>query len=163
MKFREVVFFSRTFFSLKTPELTLEYTIKESASTSALIPSSSLPRPPTRRVAFNLLGFLVVASHKRAFISSLSFLNNKQKLYYNACCSHLTCVFFFLTFFTVFVSLKYLSLLVLRSNKSCVSREGNANTNGRIRAVVARFGVLLLSLESLAECLSVCVSYSFAF
>ena len=58
-------------------------------------------------------------------------------------CSHLTCVFFFLTF-PFFVSLKYLSLLVLHSNKSCVSREGNANTDGRIRVGVARFvGVLL--------------------
>ena len=59
-------------------------------------------------------------------------------------------MFFFLTFFTVFVSLKYLSLLVLHSNKSCVSREGNANTDGRIRVGVARFVGVLLFLESLS-------------
>ena len=65
---------------------------------------------------------------------------------------------FFLTFFTVFVSLKYLSLLVLRSNKSCVSREGNANTDGRIRVGVARFVGVLLFLESLCVCVSLSVS-----
>ncbi len=72
-------------------------------------------------------------------------------------CSHLTCVFFFLTF-PFFVSLKYLSLLVLHSNKSCVSREGNANTDGRIRVGVARFVGVLLFLESLSVCVSLSVS-----
>ena len=66
-------------------------------------------------------------------------------------------MFFFLTL-PFFVSLKYLSLLVLHSNESCVSREGNANTDGRIRVGVARFVGVLLFLESLSLCVSLSVS-----
>ena len=67
---------------------------------------------------------------------------------------------FFSHILPFFVSLKYLSLLVLRSNKSCVSREGNANTDGRIRVGgVARFELgVLLFLESLSVCVSLSVS-----
>ena len=50
---------------------------------------------------------------------------------------------------------------IARSEKSCVSREGNANTTDgrRIRVVgVARFVGVLLFLESLSVCVSLSVS-----
>ena len=59
--------------------------------------------------------------------------------------------------------MKSFTFIIALSNKSCFSREGNANTRGRIRAGgVARF-VVLLSLESLADCLSLSLSYSLRF
>ena len=57
--------------------------------------------------------------------------------------------------------MKSFTFIIALSNKSCFSREGNANTRGRIRAVVARF-VVLLSLESLADCLSLSLSLSYS-
>ena len=58
--------------------------------------------------------------------------------------------------------MKSFTFIIALSNKSCFSREGNANTRGRIRAGgVARF-VVLLSLESLADCLSLSLSLSYS-
>ena len=59
--------------------------------------------------------------------------------------------------------MKSFTFSIALSNKSCFSREGNANTRGRIRAGgVARF-VVLLSLESLADCLSLSLSLSLSY
>ena len=58
--------------------------------------------------------------------------------------------------------MKSFTFSIALSNKSCFSREGNANTRGRIRAGgVARF-VVLLSLESLADSLSLSLSLSYS-
>lgn len=86
MKFREVLFFSRTFFLPKRLLNLFEYTIKEHFDERETLPSSSLPRPPTRRVVFGVDFSSFFDS--RAYIYNLcSFLIQKLM------CSHV-CVFF---------------------------------------------------------------------
>ena len=168
MKFREVLFFSRTFFLPKRLNL-LWYVLKEHFDARETLPSSSLPRVHPHVVASQRLLFLVFSSSHYHFFCArvyiLALLSQRHTQKSRVVFSSDTRVFFshVLPFFGI--SEISFTFSILRSEKSCVSREGNANnTDGRrIRAVVARFGVLLLSLESLAECLSVCVSYSFAF
>ncbi len=53
-KFREVLFFSRTFFLPKRLLNALECVLKEHFDARETLPSSSLPRPPMRRVAFGV-------------------------------------------------------------------------------------------------------------
>lgn len=168
MKFREVLFFSRTFFLPKRLNL-LWYVLKEHFDARETLPSSSLPRVHPRVVLSQSVLFLVFSSSHYHFFCArvyiLALLSQRHTQKSRVVFSSDTRVFFshVLPFFGI--SEISFTFSILRSEKSCVSREGNANnTDGRrIRAVVARFGVLLLSLESLAECLSVCVSYSFAF
>ena len=125
MKFREVLFFSRTFFLPKRLNL-LWYVLKEHFDARETLPSSSLPRVHPHVVASQRLLFLVFSSSRitffaRACISSRSFLNDTRKSH--ASCSHLTRVFFFLTFYRFLVSLKYLSLLVYCALRKAAFRE----------------------------------------